>query len=347
VGLWERDIERDEITASAKWRALFGLPPGGRLHLADVFARLHPEDEPRVRETIEKAAREGQSYGTEHRVVLPDGGVRWLYSVGRVVHGRSGQRGHGRGASMDITDRKRIESEVAQQRGQLAHLSRVASLGVLSGSLAHELNQPLGIILSNAQAAQRLLAREQPDLEEIRDILADIVSEDRRAGDVIKRLRALLQRGETHRQPVSVNDCLEEVLRLVRSDLVGRGVTVHCTLAAGLPAVMADHVQVQQVLLNLIVNACDAIEANSPEHRWLSLTTAADAKGVRVAVRDQGCGLPEDVEAMFEPFHSTKPHGLGMGLAICRTILTAHDGKIWAEPNPDRGATFHVSLPCV
>jgi len=244
-----------------------------------------------------------------------------------------------------VTDRKGTGAAVVSEPGQLAHLSRMATLGALSGSLAHELNQPLSSILTNTQAAQRLLDRESPDLDGIRVILAEIVKEDRRADGLIRRLRALLRRGEIQRQPVSVRDCLDDVLLLMRSELVKRGVTAQCALPARLPPVLADPIQLQQVLLNLIINACDAMDTVPPGQRELSLTACADAGDVRVTVRDRGVGLPEDRETVFEPFHSTKLHGLGLGLAICRMILNAHGGRIWAEPNPDRGATFHLCLP--
>jgi two-component system, LuxR family, sensor kinase FixL len=220
----------------------------------------------------------------------------------------------------------------------------VASLGVLSGALAHELNQPLGIILSNAQAAQHLLSNQHPDLDELKAILEDIVSEDRRAGDVIKRLRVLLRRGESTLEPIDVNENIKEVLRLTRSDFIRRGVAVVCQFSDDLPAATSDRVQLQQVLLNLITNACDAMETNLPMDRLVTLSTFFKENEICLAVQDRGVGLPEDVEAMFKPFHTTKAHGLGMGLAICRSLVAAHGGRLWAEPNPDRGATFYVAL---
>lgn len=340
VGLWHRGAsENDEIHASALWRTLFGLPEHARIQTEDVLARIHPEDRESVRQSLEQAGREGRQFEIEHRIETPDGTVRWIASRGQAEGERT------RGVSMDISKRKQAEAQLASQRNELAHLARVSSLGVLSGALAHELNQPLGIILSNAQAAQHLLAEEQPDLVELREILADIVSEDRRAGDVIKRLRALLQRGETTRRPLDVNGCLGEVLRLLRSELVARGVTVQCELAANPPQVVADRVQLQQILLNLIANACDAMEANPRNKRILTLGTFADGGECRVVVRDCGIGLPADPEVMFKPFHTTKANGLGMGLAICRMLAEAHGGRLLAESNPGRGATFHLALP--
>jgi C4-dicarboxylate-specific signal transduction histidine kinase len=250
-----------------------------------------------------------------------------------------------RGVSIDITRQKQADAEARDQREALAHLSRVAALSALSGSLAHDLNQPLTSILSNAQAAQRVMAKDPPDLEEVRAILEDIVSADRRAGEIIWRLRNLLRRGEGALLPVSVNDSLEELLRLTASDLIERGVTVTKAIAGDLPLAMTDRVQLQQVLLNLIVNACDAMAPCSLGDRRLTLTTSVEGSEVRIGVLDCGVGLPDDVEKLFQPFHTTKEGSLGMGLSICRTLVTSHHGRLWAEPRAGRGAAFYVALP--
>lgn len=251
------------------------------------------------------------------------------------------------GIGIDITARKASEAEAARHRSELAHLARVATLGELSGSLAHELNQPLAIILSNAQAAQRLLAKDPPDLAEVRDILADIVSADRRASEVIQRLRALLQRGEADRQPLAPNALVESVLTLLRGDLAARAIRVETHLAERLPLVRGDRIPLEQVVLNLITNACDAMADAPPGRRCLSLRTQPDAAGVRLSVVDTGCGLPDVDGRIFEPFFTTKPQGLGLGLSICRTVVTAHGGRLWAEvnPGPAGGAVFHLTLP--
>lgn len=344
TGLWQVDAVTNEIKASAKWREIFDLPGTQPLMLANVLDRIHPDDHARMHQVVRRAMRGAES-DVEYRIVLSDSSVRWIASRSRPELSPDGRVLRIRGASMDITSRKRMEEEAAVQRNELTHLSRVASLGVLSGSLAHEINQPLGIILSNAQAAQRLLAREPPDLAEVREILSDIVSEDRRAGDVIKRLRTMLKREETSSRPVEVHEACEEVLRLVHSDLVGRGVAVERRFATGLPPVQADRIQLQQVLLNLIVNACDAMETTPSIKRSLTLTTAADGNGALFTVADCGVGLPSDRGELFQPFHTTKPNGLGMGLAICRTIIDAHRGRLWAEANLECGASFYVWLP--
>jgi two-component system, LuxR family, sensor kinase FixL len=247
----------------------------------------------------------------------------------------------------DITSRKTMEREALEQRQELAHLTRVAMLGELSGTLAHELNQPLTAILSNAQAAQRMLAREPADLAEVREILHDIAADDRRAGAVIQRLRAMLKKGEAKLLPLDLNEMAKETLGLAHSDLITRNVAVTTKLAPKLPPVYGDRVQLQQVLLNLIFNACEAMSARQVWERRLTVATVRDgAAGVRVSVADRGTGIPADeLERVFAPFFTTKEHGLGLGLSICRSIVVAHGGRLWASNNQDRGATFHLTLP--
>src|SRR5882672_4422836 len=247
---------------------------------------------------------------------------------------------------IDITARRRVEAETAQQRNELAHLSRVAMLGELSGSLAHELNQPLAAILSNAQAAQRILGRGAGNIDEILEILKDIVADDKRAGEVIKRLRTLFRKEEVRYRALEVNDVALDVLKMMRSDLLNRDVAVRTELAAGLPQVDGDPVQLQQVLLNLVMNGCDAMDG-VPGERRLTLRTAAAAGGeIEVSVTDRGRGIPPaDLQRIFEPFVSTKTEGMGLGLAVCRTIVAAHAGRLWAANNRDGGASFHFTLP--
>ena len=246
----------------------------------------------------------------------------------------------------DITERRRAEHVIVAQRRQLAHLGRVAVLGELSGAMAHELNQPLTAILANARAAQRLMSRPTYDATEIHAILGDIATDDLRAGAVIRRMRDLIRNGETTPQMTDTNDVVREVLELAHGDLMLREVLVTMRLSPTLPHVPADRVQLQQVLLNLIMNACDAMAENLRGDRSLVVASAVDHSAVRLSVCDRGVGIPTDpVEAVFEPFRTTKEHGLGLGLAICKSIVAAHGGKMWATNNSDRGATFHLTLP--
>ena len=245
--------------------------------------------------------------------------------------------------------RHRSELEVRRQRDELAHLSRVAMLGELSGSLAHELNQPLAAILSNAQAARRFMAQEPMDVNELEEILDDIIDSDKRAGEIIQRLRLMLKKGEVNRQPLDVNEQVLDVLRLVRTDLANHDVEVETDLAQGLPSVLGDRVQLQQVMLNLIMNASDAVIANGNRDRRIVIRTRRlDDGSVRTSVVDQGPGIPPDqLNKVFEPFFTTKSHGMGLGLAVCRGIVSAHQGVLSVSNNSDRGATFDMTLHAV
>ncbi len=345
VGLWIMTLSTEQVWVTPNIRELFQFSPEEALTNERFLDVIHPEDRKHVRSGMTDSCVTGVPLNIEYRLALPDGSVRWINSRGRPQRSGSGEPDRLMGVSVDITERKTAESDAARHLSELAHLTRVTTLSELSGSLAHELNQPLAIILSNAQAAQRLLAQSPPDVAEVKEILTDIVSEDRRAGEVIQRLRALLKRGETDLQPLSVNDAIQEVLHLTNADLIGRGVTVTREMAADLPLVKGDRVQFQQVVLNLILNGAEAMVANQRGARRLQITTGHHDDYVRISVRDQGHGLPADVDKLFEPFFTTKPQGLGMGLAICRSIISAHHGTLEATMQPEGGAMFCIEIP--
>jgi len=246
----------------------------------------------------------------------------------------------------DVTERKRSESMLQQQQRELAHLGRVASLGELSGALAHELNQPLAAILANVRAAQRMISVDAPNLAELREVLEDIALDDRRAGEVISRLRGLLKKSDVQPRPVRTEEIVKEVLALLHSDLIQRRVSVRTELQPNLPPAMGDRVQLQQVLLNLVLNACEAMADRSPTDRRITIAAARSEAGIRLSVTDHGNGIPAGkLEQIFEPFVTTKDHGLGLGLAICRSIVSAHGGRMWALNNSSGpGATFFVEL---
>ena len=248
---------------------------------------------------------------------------------------------------VDISERKHAELEAARQRHDLAHLARVTTLGELSSSLAHELTHPLAAILSNAQAAQRFLDGDDVDLKEVSEILNDIVTEDERAGEVIHRLRSLLKKGEPQKHcDVNLNEVVQDVLKLVRNDLINQNVTADTDLAQNLPSIIGDRVQLQQVLLNLVLNACEAMADCASSERQLLIASKLEKSAVQVSVTDRGGGIPEKkIEQVFERFFTTKKEGMGLGLSICRSIIDAHEGKIWATNNADCGATFYFSLP--
>ena len=343
--VWDCDVANDSVWMTEEGRKFFGFAPGEPVHFSNLAGRVHADDSAVRSKAIQHALETSGSYETEYRIILPDGSVRWIAGRGRVSPTVNDAPPRILGVSMDITRQKQAGAEAQLQREELAHLSRVATLSALSGSLAHELNQPLTSILSNAQAGLRFMSHDLPDLDEVRAILADIVRADRRAGEIIDSLRTMMRRGEVVVQAVSVSESLDELLRLVRTDLIARGVSVSKLAPSDLPAARTNRVQLQQVLLNLIVNACDAMASNPREDRTLTLTAFITQNEVRIGVLDCGVGLPDDVETLFQPFHSTKVGGLGMGLSICRTLVTSQGGRLWAERRAERGAAFYVALP--
>jgi len=248
---------------------------------------------------------------------------------------------------IDATGRKRAELEAEAHRAEAAHAARGATLGELAAGLAHELNQPLAAILTNVQAGQRLLASEPLRLELLRDIMSDIAADDVRAAEIIRRMRALLKKGQRDVQPLDLSQLTGDVLRLVASDAILRRVRVHARLEPDLPGIVGDRVQLQQVILNLVVNGLESMSEMPPGHRHLTIRTAQpDTDWVEVTVQDTGPGISEEIlHRIYEPFFSTKPEGLGMGLSICRSIAEAHAGRLEASNDPAGGATFVFALP--
>jgi len=346
-GIWIRDLARNEIWATDKWRALFGFPKTERLEFDRILERIHSEDRDTFR-SVQKKATEGEgSYELEYRVMFPSGQVRWIGSYGRVEFDRTGKPMLVRGVAHDITSRKEAELETQNLQREIAHVGRVSMMGQLASALAHEINQPLGAILRNAEAAELFLQNASPDLEEIRGILVDIRKDDQRAGSVIDRMRALLKRQNLNKRSVDLGEVVGEVVALVRFDAAVRHVKLELAMPDYLPPVCGDVVHLQQVLLNLIVNGMDAVdEANAGERR-VSVTASLDgAQAVEIAVSDSGRGVPADkLLHIFDPFFTTKPNGMGMGLPICRTIIEAHHGRLWAENRPEGGASFRFTLP--
>ena len=247
----------------------------------------------------------------------------------------------------DVSERQQAEEALRAQRRELAHVLRTATMGELTAALAHEINQPLAAIRSNADAGKRFMSTDRPDLDEIGEIFDDIIDDNRRAAEVIRRMRALLSKHEADTQPLNINVVIGEVIRLVHSDSVIKNVEVDLDLTEGLPLVLGDGVQLQQVCLNLILNGFDAMQDVPVDERRLVIRTAAQGeKAVCVSIQDRGVGFSEqEADRLFTPFHTTKAEGLGMGLAISRSIIEAHGGKISASANPDGGAVFQFNLP--
>jgi signal transduction histidine kinase len=251
------------------------------------------------------------------------------------------------GLFVNLRKRKKAEIEVGQRRDELAHVMRVAAMGELASSLAHELNQPLAAIRNYANAALRFLSQSEPNLTKAKEALEGIVRDDKRAAEVISGVRGLLKKEEPCYRPVHMNNVIEEILAFIRSDSVLEGLSIETEFASTLPAVLGDRVQLQQVLLNLVLNALDAMNKVKPDFRKLVIKTENEKdRDVKVSVKDFGAGIDEThKEKLFEPFHTTKPGGMGMGLAISARIIDAHGGSIWGGNNPDRGATFSFTVP--
>jgi signal transduction histidine kinase/ligand-binding sensor domain-containing protein len=344
LGLWTWDIAADRFWATDNAYALLGHPASAPIAFKDLADFQNPDDRAPARRALEQALGGNHDYDTEFRVMLPDGEPRWLAARGLVDFDRHGKPLRLRGVWIDLSARKQLEIEAARHQMELAHMGRVAVLGELSGSLAHEVNQPLAAILSNAQAAQRFLEQNPPNTSELHEILSDIVADDRRAGEVIRRIRSMLKKGTPEFQALHMNKLIQQVLMLARSDLVARNVSVVTELEPDMPLVQGDPVQIQQVLLNLMVNACDAMEATTERELRIRAERAA-ADQLRISVVDRGMGVSGAMlEHIFEPFVTTKKNGLGMGLALCRSIITAHGGRIWAAKNEGQGLTVSFTL---
>lgn len=347
LGVWRWDAAIGEFWATEHFRNILGLSGSQILTRRAVLGRIHPEDRAGLGQLYARASSK-EVVESDFRILTPGGEVRWIVSRTRSSHDGNGRLLHASGVILDVTDRQRAQAESDHQREQLAHLTRVAILGELSGTLAHELNQPLTSILSNAQAAQHFLETDPVDLTEVREILQDIVNDDKRAGEVIRRLRDMLRRGETRMQQLDLSQLTREALALAHSDLIVRHVEVNARVGPGLPAVPGDYVQIQQVVLNLLLNASEAMAGNAAHDRVIEIAAAHEGRIVHVMVMDRGVGIVEDqLEKVFDAFYTTKSNGLGLGLSISRSIICAHGGRLWATNNAGRGSTFHFTLPAL
>lgn len=283
----------------------------------------------------------------EEQLTDARGQIRWLQTVKRPIVGKGGVADQVLGASTDITRHKHAETELQRQREELAHVTRVSLMGELAASLAHELNQPLTAILSNAQAAQRFLMAKAVNLDEVREILKDIVDDNNRAGEIIRKIRALVRKEDIALTRLDLTAVIRDVVSLVRSDAILRNVKLDYQASESVAAVRGDRIQLQQVMLNLLLNAFDAMkECGADERQALVRVNCDDVGFVEVSVRDRGIGFTRDkLDRMFEPFFTTKKEGLGMGLSISRSIVEAHGGRLWAENNQYLGVTFYMVLP--
>ena len=347
LGVWEMDTATEELWMSDGARTLFQFDSETRLDHEMVKDRVHPEDRALRDSAIKHAIETHGHYEIEYRILLPDGTLRWIASHARCVTGEDGACTRLIGVSIDVTPRKLAEADALRHREELGHMSRVAAMGELTASIAHELNQPLSGIASNASAGQRFIDRGDIDLNELRDLLGDITDDARRAGDVIRDVQSMVRKGVSVRQAVNLNDLVIKVVRMVNPNAMLQSCELGTFLDLELPTVEGDPVQLQQVLLNLIINAFDAMRDMPVNHRKVLIATERNSDGaICASVRDYGVGIPaEALERVFEQFFTTKPKGLGMGLSIVRSIVEAHGGTIAAENTDGGGARFQFSLP--
>jgi PAS domain S-box-containing protein len=346
ISMWASGSDKACTFCNQAWLDFTGRPLEEQL--GNGWAEsLHPEDCAGFVKVYEDAFDAREPFTMEYRVRRHDGQYRWISDHGVPRYDAERNFLGYIGTCVDVTEKKEAEAKAERSQEELAHVSRVSILAELAGSLAHELSQPLTAVVSSAEAAQRMMNGDRRNDEEVRDTLKDVVGEGRRAGEIIAGMRAMLQKegGEIVAQDVNV--AVKEVLEMVRSDLVHRRVTPVLRLGSQLPRVMAQGVQLRQVLLNLVMNACDAMSDVTAGQRLLTIETSrSNGNEVEVLVADNGPGFSDEIlQHLFEPFHTTKPKGLGLGLAICRSIIEAHGGELVAGNTNGRGATLKISLP--
>jgi PAS domain S-box-containing protein len=347
LGVWELNTVTNELWVSDKVRELFQFDDEEKITYAMFTTRVHPEDRAMRETAIQQAIATRGGFDIEFRLLLPDGAVRWISAHARCVDYGGGGALRLVSVAIDVTKRKEVEEEARHHREQINLLSRVSLLGEMTASLAHELNQPLSAIASNATAGMRLIGRGKEDPATLREILVDVEADARRAHDIIHNVRNTIKKGDPTRRRINLNELVTNVAHIVRPDAVAYSCEIETSLATDLPLIEGDPVQIQQVLVNLVSNALDAMRQTPPERRKVEISTAGSGENeVRLSVRDHGTGIRAEVrEHLFDQFFTTKEQGLGMGLAIVRSIVESHGGKIQAENVADGGARFHFTLP--
>jgi PAS domain S-box-containing protein len=351
TGSWAwRVAGRDALHLSEEWYRIYGFDPEEGLSAwEERRQRMHPEDRAKWQETTDRAIREKSDYEGEHRILLPDGTVKYTHTVGHPVLNASGDVVQFVGTVMDVTERKRAEQErerLRQAQADLTRVNRVTTMGELTASVAHEVNQPIAAAVTNAKTCLRWLTREHPDVEEARAAAMRIVNDGTRAAEIIKRIRLLFKKGTSERELVDINEVIEEMVVLLRGEAIRYSILLKTELEADTPRVMADRVQLQQVLMNLMLNGMDAMKDADGTRELTIKSQRGENDQVLVSVNDTGVGLPpEQADRIFTAFFTTKPHGTGMGLSISRSIVESHGGRLWAAGNAPRGASFCFSLP--
>src|SRR5580692_5530387 len=346
IGNLSWHVETDEITWSEELYRIFGFEPDVPVTLDLIATRVHPEDLPMMNEMVERARSAVKEFEYEHRLLMPDYSVKYLHLIAHRIPDNDGRLEY-IGAVQDVTQRKSSEEALAKARSELAHAANVASLAVLTASIAHELNQPLSGIVTNASTCLLMLAMEPPNVDVARETARRTIRDGNRASDVVTRLRALFSKKDTVAERVDLNEATREVIALSLSELQRNRVILRCELADDLPPVTGDRVQLQQVILNLIRNGSDAMSGVDHHPRQLLIRTERDeGDGVSLTVQDAGTGFdPQAVDRLFEAFYTTKDGGMGIGLSVSRSIIESHHGRLWATLNNGPGAAFSFSIP--
>jgi PAS domain S-box-containing protein len=351
TGSWAwRVAGRDALHLSEEWYRIYGFDPEEGLSAWEKRQqRMHPEDRAKWQETIDRAIGEKSDYEVELRILLPDGTVKYTHTVGHPVLNASGDVVQFVGTMIDVTERKRAEEErerLRQAHADLARVNRVTTMGELTASLAHEVNQPIAAAVTNANTCVRWLAADTPNLEEARAAAMRIVKDGTRAAEIISRIRLLFKKGTAERELVDINEVIREMLVLLRNEATRYSISVRTELEADLPQVMGDRVQLDQVMMNLIVNGIDAMKDANGARELTIKSQKAENDRILVSVGDTGVGLPvQQADQIFKAFFTTKSQGTGMGLSISRSIIESHGGRLWAADNSPRGASFCFSLP--
>jgi signal transduction histidine kinase len=344
TGSFGWNVSSGEIYWSEETFRIFEVALNTRITRDLIIQRTHPEDRLMMRERIEGASRDKKAFDLEHRLLFPDGSVKQLKVVG---HPSMDEQGHFEfvGAVIDITESKRAEEALRQSQATLARISRVTTLGEITASIAHEVNQPLAGAITNASTCLLWLERNPPDVAEAREAASRTVGDASRAADIIARIRRLFKKGASQREPVDLNEVIREMVSVLRNEAERYSVSLQSDLAPDLPAVMADRVQLQQVIMNLMLNGVEAMKETSGGELVIKSRRADDGP-LQVSVSDTGVGMASpQQERIFDAFFTTKPEGTGMGLTISRSIIESHDGRLWAMANSGCGTTFHFTLP--
>jgi PAS domain S-box-containing protein len=347
TGSWRHDFLTGMVTISPEVRRIWGTDSMDDASSTDFFfSRMHPEDRAIVEQQYEMARVRKTDFQSDFRVVLPDGTVRNVHTIGHAILNKSGDVAEFLGTVIDLTERKRAEEALRQAQADLAHASRVTAMGELTASLAHEVNQPIAAAMTDANTCLRWLARDQPDMEEARQAASRVVKATTRAADIISRIRSQFKKGGMERERLDINDVVREILALLQSEAMRYSISARTDLAEDLPQVTADRVQLQQVMMNLIMNSIDAMKAVEGKRELALQSQRTENEHLLVTVTDTGVGLPpQQADQIFNAFFTTKEHGTGMGLRISRSIVESHGGRLWAVPNSPRGASFCLTLP--